>query len=251
MSDTSGSPPIAVVTGASSGIGAATAERLAGEGFHVFCAARRTERIEELAARIGGAAVTCDVTDAEDVAALAAAVGPRVDVLINNAGGAFGQDKVAASDPEQWRRMYDTNVIGTLLVTQALLPALEAADPGTLINIGSIAGRLAYEGGAGYTAAKHGVAVMTETLRLELNGRPVRVTEIAPGMVRTEEFALVRLGDPSRAEAVYAGVAEPLVAEDIADAVVWVATRPPHVNIDLLVVKPLAQAAPHKVHREA
>ena len=250
MSDTSGSPPIAVVTGASSGIGAATAERLAGEGFHVFCAARRTERIEELAARIGGAAVTCDVTDTEDVAALAAAVGPRVDVLINNAGGAFGQDKVAASDPEQWRRMYDTNVIGTLLVTQALLPALEAADPGTLINIGSIAGRLAYEGGAGYTAAKHGVAVMTETLRLELNGRPVRVTEIAPGMVRTEEFALVRLGDPSKAEAVYAGVAEPLVAEDIADAVVWVAARPPHVNIDLLVVKPLAQAAPHKVHRE-
>ena len=134
-------------------------------------------------------------------------------------------------------------------MTQALLPALEAADPGTLINIGSIAGRLAYEGGAGYTAAKHGVAVMTETLRLELNGRPVRVTEIAPGMVRTEEFALVRLGDPSKAEAVYAGVAEPLVAGDIADAV-WVAARPPHVNIDLLVVKPLAQAAPHKVHRE-
>jgi NADP-dependent 3-hydroxy acid dehydrogenase YdfG len=142
-------------------------------------------------------------------------------------------------------------VIGTLNVTKALAPALIASGAGTIINTGSIAGHLAYEGGGGYTAAKHGLAVMTETLRLELNGQPVRVTEIAPGMVRTEEFSLVRLGDQAKADAVYAGVAEPLVAEDVADAICWVATRPQHVNIDLLVIKPLAQAAPHKVHRES
>ncbi len=240
----------AVVTGASSGIGAATARALSRAGFHVVCAARRFERIESLAAEIGGTAIACDVTDVEQVAALAAGVGDSLEVLVNNAGGAFGVSEVVESDPDDWRKMFEVNVIGTLNVTKALTPALIASGAGTIINTGSIAGHLAYEGGGGYTAAKHGLAVMTETLRLELNGQPVRVTEIAPGMVRTEEFSLVRLGDKGKADAVYAGVAEPLVAEDIADAICWVATRPQHVNIDLLVIKPVAQAAPHKVHRE-
>lgn len=244
--------PTAVVTGASSGIGAAAARALARAGHHVFCVARRTERIEALADEIGGTAFTCDVTDEAQVAALADAVGPSLDLLLNNAGGAIGTDPVASGNPDDWRRMYEVNVIGTLVVTRALLPALIASGAGTLINLSSTAGRTAYEGGGGYTAAKHGVAVMTETLRLELNGQPVRVTEIAPGMVRTDEFSLNRFsGDQSRADAIYAGVREPLVAEDIADAIVWVATRPQHVNVDLMVLKPLAQAAQHKVHREA
>lgn len=241
---------IAVVTGASSGIGEATARHLAAEGFEVVCAARRIDRIESLAAAIGGRAVACDVTDAAQVAALAEAVGPRLDVLVNNAGGAFGLSPVAEADVEEWRRMYDVNVLGLLQVTKALLPALVASGVGVIVNVGSIAGRRTYEGGAGYTAAKHGTKVVTETLRLELFDQPVRVCEVAPGMVQTEEFALVRFGgDQERADAVYAGVAEPLVADDIADAITWVATRPPHVNIDELVIKPRAQAAPHKVHR--
>lgn len=240
----------AVVTGASSGIGAATARRLAAEGFHVVCAARRVDRIEALAAEIGGTAVACDVTSEESVASLAEAVGPRLAVLVNNAGGAFGLGPVAEADSEQWRRMYDVNVVGLMQVTRALLPALVASGDGVVVNVGSIAGRTAYEGGAGYTAAKHGTKVVTETLRLELYDQPVRVCEVAPGMVRTDEFALVRFdGDQERADAVYAGVADPLTAEDVADAISWVATRPPHVNIDELVIKPRAQAAPHKVHR--
>ena len=243
--------PTAVVTGASSGIGAATARALSAAGFHVFCVARRTDRITALADEIGGTAVTCDVTDESQVSALAEAVGPTLDLLLNNAGGALGTDHVSAGDPDDWRRMYEVNVIGTLLVTKALLPALVASCAGTLVNLGSTAGHVTYEGGGGYTAAKHGVTAMTETLRLELNGQPVRVTEIAPGMVRTDEFSLNRFGgDETRADAIYAGVREPLVAEDIADTIVWVATRPHHVNIDLLVIKPLAQAAAHKVHRE-
>ena len=243
--------PTAVVTGASSGIGAATARALSTAGFHVFCVARRTDRITALADEIGGTAVTCDVTAEAQVAALAAAVGPTLDLLLNNAGGALGTDHVSAGDPDDWRRMYEVNVIGTLLVTKALLPALVASGAGTLVNLGSTAGHVTYEGGGGYTAAKHGVTAMTETLRLELNGQPVRVTEIAPGMVRTDEFSLNRFGgDEARADAIYAGVREPLVAEDVADTIVWVATRPHHVNIDLLVIKPLAQAAAHKVHRE-
>ncbi|MCW2750520.1 MAG: oxidoreductase [Aeromicrobium sp.] len=243
--------PTAVVTGASSGIGAATARALAAAGYHVICAARRLDRLNDLAREIDGTAIPCDVTDVDQVATLASQVGDSLDVLVNNAGGAFGIGPVVDSDPDQWRQMYEINVIGTLNVTKALAPALIASGAGTIINTGSIAGHLAYEGGGGYTAAKHGLAVMTETLRLELNGQPVRVTEIAPGMVRTEEFSLVRLGDQTKADAVYAGVAEPLVAEDVADAICWVATRPQHVNIDLLVIKPLAQAAPHKVHRES
>ncbi|RYJ05953.1 MAG: SDR family NAD(P)-dependent oxidoreductase [Actinomycetales bacterium] len=243
--------PTAVVTGASSGIGAASARSLAAAGYTVICAARRADRIEALAAEIGGRAVVCDVTDADQVAALAEAVGPTLDLLVNNAGGAVGLDPVEKADPDDWRDMFETNVLGTLRVTRALLPALEASGAGTVLNVGSTAGRIAYEGGGGYTAAKHGVAVMTETLRLELVGRPVRVCEVAPGMVRTDEFALTRFdGDQARADAVYAGVKEPLVADDVADVITWIATRPQHVNVDLVVVKPLAQAAQHKVHRE-
>ena len=241
----------AVVTGASSGIGEATARQLAAAGFRVVCAARRPQRVERLAEEIGGVPVVCDVTNPDDVQRLAEAAGPRLDVLVNNAGGAYGLDPVESASVDEWRAMYEVNVIGTLQVTQALLPALKASGAGIIVNVGSIAGRTAYEGGGGYTAAKHGLAVMTETLRLELVDQPVRVTEIAPGMVRTEGFSLTRFGgDRERAESVYAGVPEPLVAEDIADAIVWMATRPAHVNVDLLVIKPRVQAAPHKVHRE-
>jgi NADP-dependent 3-hydroxy acid dehydrogenase YdfG len=240
----------AVVTGASSGIGAATARHLAAAGFHVFCAARREDRVAALAEEIGGTAVRCDVTSTDEVARLAEAVGPRLDVLVNNAGGAFGAAPVAESDPDDWRRMYEVNVIGLMQVTRALLPALVASGAGVILNVGSTAGRIAYEGGAGYTAAKHGTQVVSETLRLELWDQPVRVCEIAPGMVRTDEFALVRFeGDREKAEAVYAGVAEPLTADDIADAITWMVTRPAHVNIDELVIRPRAQAAQHKVHR--
>ncbi len=242
--------PTAVVTGASSGIGAASARALAGDGFHVICAARRKDRIEALAQEIGGRAVVCDVTDAASVAELAAAV-DSVDVLLNNAGGAFDQATVEEADVEDWAKMFDVNVLGVLRVTQALLPALRADGGGLVINLGSTAGRVAYEGGGGYTAAKHGVKVLTQTLRLELVAEPLRFTEIAPGMVRTEEFGLVRFeGDEEKRDAVYDGVAEPLVAEDIAEAVRWVASLPAHVDIDEIVVRPRAQAAQHKVHRE-
>ena len=240
----------AVVTGASSGIGAATARALAAAGFRVVCAARRTDRIEELAAEIGGGAVACDVTDRASVAALAESVGDELSVLVNNAGGAFGSGTVETADPADWRAMYEVNVLGVLHVTQALLPALRASGDGLIVNVGSTAGRIAYEGGGGYTAAKHGTQVVTETLRLELCGEPIRVSEIAPGMVRTDEFSLVRFdGDQAKADAVYAGVPDPLVAEDVADAISWIATRPSHVNIDELVIRPRAQAAQHKVHR--
>jgi NADP-dependent 3-hydroxy acid dehydrogenase YdfG len=240
----------AVVTGASSGIGAATARHLAAEGFHVYCAARRADRVEALAEEIGGTPVRCDVTDAAQVDALAEQVGGTLDVLVNNAGAAFGSDPVADADLDEWRAMYEVNVIGLVRVTKALLPALVGSGAGVIVNVGSTAGRIAYEGGGGYTAAKHGTQVVSETLRLELYDQPVRICEIAPGMVRTDEFALVRFeGDAAKAESVYAGVAEPLVADDIADAITWVATRPPHVNVDELVIRPRAQAAQHKVHR--
>jgi NADP-dependent 3-hydroxy acid dehydrogenase YdfG len=240
----------AVVTGASSGIGAATARHLAAEGFHVFCAARREDRVTALAAELKGTAVRCDVTSEDDVAALAEQVGPRLDVLVNNAGGAYGSSPVAEADADEWRRMYEVNVVGLMQVTRGLLPALVASGAGVILNVGSTAGRVAYEGGGGYTAAKHGTKVVSETLRLELFDQPVRVCEIAPGMVKTDEFAVTRFaGDREKAEAVYAGVAEPLTADDIADAITWMVTRPPHVNIDELVIRPRAQAAQHKVHR--
>lgn len=240
----------AVVTGASSGIGSATARRLAAEGYDVVAAARRRDRLDELAASVPSIrAVTLDVTSPESVAELAASL-DDVAVLVNNAGGAIGTEPVERADIADWQRMYEINVLGVLRVTQALLPALERGAGGHVIVTGSIAGHLVYEGGGGYTAAKHGATALVETLRLELNGRPIRVSEIAPGMVHTEEFSLVRLrGDQAAADRVYDGVDAPLTAEDVADCIAFVATRPAHVNIDLLVVKPLAQAAPHKLAR--
>lgn len=241
---------VAVVTGASSGIGAATARALAAEGFQVVCAARRTDRIEALAAEIGGLAVTCDVTSDDAVRALADAAGAHVEVLVNNAGGAIGVARIEDAEVADWQQMYDVNVLGALRVTRALLPALRAADDAVVVNIGSTAGRGVYPGGAGYSAAKHGLRAMSETLRLELNGEPIRVTEIAPGMVHTPEFSLNRLGgDRSGADAIYADVDSPLVAEDVAEAVRWVATLPRHVNIDELVIRPVAQSAQHLLHR--
>jgi NADP-dependent 3-hydroxy acid dehydrogenase YdfG len=241
---------IALVTGASSGIGAATARRLAAEGYEVVAAARRRDRLDALAAEVPGIRpVTLDVTSTDSVATLAAEL-DDVAVLVNNAGGAIGVEPIERADPGDWQAMYETNVLGVLRVTQALLPALERGAGGHIVVTGSIAGHLVYEGGGGYTAAKHGAAAVVETLRLELNGRPVRVTEVAPGMVYTEEFSLVRLrGDAEAAANVYEGVDHPLTADDIADCIAFAVTRPAHVNVDLLVVKPLAQAAPHKVAR--
>jgi NADP-dependent 3-hydroxy acid dehydrogenase YdfG len=244
-----GSGRTAVVTGASSGIGAATAARLAAEGFDVVVGARRVGRLTELASSIGARALPLDVTDAASVASFAASL-DRVDVLVNNAGGAFDARPVADADLESWARTYDVNVLGTVRLTTALLPALRASGRADVVFVSSTAGLISYEGGGSYTAAKHGVHSLAETLRLELNGEPVRVVEIAPGMVRTEEFSLNRLGSADAADNVYRGVREPLVAEDIADCIAWAVTRPHHVNIDLMVVRPLAQAAQHKVARE-
>ncbi|MCP3822114.1 SDR family NAD(P)-dependent oxidoreductase [Streptomyces sp. A3M-1-3] len=245
----------AVVTGASSGIGAATARQLATAGYHVVLTARRKDRIEALAAELTDAghsatAYALDVTDRPAVDAFAASL-DRCDVLINNAGGALGADPVATGDPADWRTMYEVNVIGTLNTTQALLPALIESGDGTIVVLSSTAGHATYEGGAGYVAAKNGARVLAETLRLEILGRPVRVIEIAPGMVRTDEFATTRFrGDTEKAAKVYAGVADPLTADDVADTITWAVTRPSHVNIDLLVVRPRAQASNTKVHRE-
>ncbi|WP_375430208.1 SDR family NAD(P)-dependent oxidoreductase [uncultured Friedmanniella sp.] len=241
--------PLALVTGASSGIGAATARRLAADGFRVVCAARRSDRIEALAAEIDGTAVVCDVTDAEQVTALAAAVGPRLDVLVNNAGLALGQEPVAESGLENWQTMYAVNVLGTAAVTQAVLPALVEAT-GQIIFLTSTAADAPYEGGAGYCGAKAAERAVAGAMRLELFDTDVRIAEICPGMVRTDEFALNRFaGDTARAAKVYEGVAAPLTAEDVADCVAWVAGRPHHVNIDRLTIRPRAQAAQHKVHR--
>jgi NADP-dependent 3-hydroxy acid dehydrogenase YdfG len=244
-----GSGRVAVVTGASSGIGAATAERLAADGFDVVLAARRLDRLTALAERTGGRAVQLDVTDPASVEAFVAGL-DRVDVLVNNAGGAFDANPVADADLDSWQRTYDVNVLGTVRLTKALLPALRASGTGDLVFVGSTAGLVSYEGGASYTAAKHGVHTLAETLRLELVYDPVRVVEIAPGMVRTEEFGLNRTRSQEKADAVYRGVREPLVAEDVADCIAWAVTRPHHVNVDLLVVRPRAQAAQHKVARE-
>jgi NADP-dependent 3-hydroxy acid dehydrogenase YdfG len=247
--------PVAVVTGASSGIGAATAVRLARAGYQVVLAARRADRIEELASQLRGdggqaEATVLDVTDRAAVQQFATTL-DRCDVLVNNAGGAFGAETVAAGDPADWQAMYDVNVLGTLHVTQALLPRLIASGAGTIVIMSSTAGFISYEGGGGYSAAKHAEHAIAGTLRLELYDQPVRVIEIAPGMVRTDEFAVNRYrGDAEKAAAVYAGVPEPLTADDVADTVAWAVTRPAHVNVDLLVLRPRAQAAQHKVYRE-
>ncbi|NUK10847.1 SDR family NAD(P)-dependent oxidoreductase [Streptomyces lunaelactis] len=252
---TAAGTPVAVVTGASGGIGAATARQLAAAGSHVVLPARRKDRIEALAAELIAAghratAYALDVTDRPAVDTFAASL-DRCDVLINNAGGALGADPVATGDPADWRTMYEVNVIGTLHTTQALLPALTASGDGTVVILSSTAGHAAYEGGAVYVAAKNGARVLAETLRLEIVGTPVRVIEIAPGMVKTDEFATTRFrGDEEKAAKVYAGVAEPLTADDVADTITWAVTRPSHVNIDLLVVRPRAQASNSKVHRE-
>jgi NADP-dependent 3-hydroxy acid dehydrogenase YdfG len=240
---------VAVVTGASSGIGAATAERLAAEGFDVVLGARRLDRLTRLAERIGGRAVQLDVTDPSSVEAFTAGL-DRVDVLVNNAGGAFDAAPVEEADLDSWQRSYDVNVLGSVRLTKALLPALKASGAGDLVFVGSTAGMVSYEGGASYTAAKHGVHTLAGTLRLELVHDPVRVVEIAPGMVKTEEFTLNRTQSQEKYDAVYRGVREPLVAEDVADCIAWAVTRPHHVNVDLLVVRPRAQAAQHKVARD-
>ncbi|MEV4250297.1 SDR family oxidoreductase [Streptosporangium canum] len=240
----------AVVTGASSGIGEATARRLAAEGFDVVAAARRRDRLDKLAAEVPGIrAVTLDVTSQESVDELAASL-DRCDVLVNNAGGAVGLEPVASGDVADWQKMYDINVLGSLRVTQALLPRLVESGDGVLVMLTSVAGLVSYEGGGGYNAAKHAQSSMAEVLRLELCGEPVRIVEIAPGMVHTEEFALNRFrGDSTAADRVYQGVPGPLSADDVADAVSWCVTRPAHVNIDRLVIRPRAQAAQYKIHR--
>ena len=239
---------VAVVTGASSGIGAASAKSLAAAGWHVVLGARRMERLEELAASIGGTAVYLDVTDPASIEAFTAGI-DSVDLLVNNAGGALGATSVAEASDEQWLAMYDLNVMSTLRVTRALLPKLIASGDGQIITIGSIAAREPYKGGAGYNAAKHGVAALMRVLRLELLGQPVRVSQIDPGMVETE-FSLVRFaGDAERAAKVYQGMT-PLTAQDIAETVAWIASRPAHVNIDQVLIMPRDQAAAAIVHRE-
>ncbi|MCV7402322.1 SDR family oxidoreductase [Mycobacterium fragae] len=231
---------VAVVTGASSGIGEATAKILAAQGFHLVAVARRAERIAALADEIGGTAVVADVTDDTAVDELARGL-ERVDVLVNNAGGAKGLESVADADLEHWRWMWETNVLGTLRVTRALLPKLIESGDGLIVTITSVAALEVYDGGSGYTSAKHAQGALHRTLRGELLGKPVRLTEIAPGAVETE-FSLVRFGgDQQRADAVYAGMT-PLVAEDIAEVIGFVASRPPHVNLDQIVIRPRDQA---------
>lgn len=242
---------IAVITGASSGIGEASARRLAAGGFEVVLGARRLERIEKLAAEIGAGAraFPLDVTDQASVDGFRERLGGHCRLLVNNAGGALGTEPVAGADDAHWSRMWETNVMGLMRMTRALLPGLIASGDGHVINIGSVAAFEPYAGGAGYNAAKHAARAITDVLRIELNGQPVRVSEIDPGMVETE-FSLVRFdGDRSRADAVYAGL-DPLTAEDVADVVAFVATRPSHVDIDQVVIRPRAQARVWLVHRE-
>jgi NADP-dependent 3-hydroxy acid dehydrogenase YdfG len=238
----------AVVTGASSGIGAATAIRLAETGFEVIMGARRVDKMREIAGPIGATTIPLDVRDRASVEAFASQI-ERCDVLVNNAGGALGLAPLAEADDDHWRGMWETNVLGLMFVTRALLPKLEASGDGHIVNIGSIAGFETYPGGAGYTSVKHGVRAITRTLRIELLGKPVRITEIDPGLVETE-FSIVRLGSEERAAKVYEGMT-PLTGDDIADCIAWAVTRPPHVNIDEMVVRPVAQATARDVARNA
>jgi NADP-dependent 3-hydroxy acid dehydrogenase YdfG len=237
----------ALVTGASSGIGAATVRALAAAGFEVVGAARRLERVEKITREVGGRGMRLDVTDPESVAELAESL-RELSVLVNNAGGALGLEPVAEADEENWRGMYETNVMGVMRVTKALLPALERSGNGFIVVVGSVAGVEVYPGGGGYTAAKHAANALTRTLRLELLGKPIRVSEVAPGMVETE-FSLVRFGgDEEKAEKVYEGT-NPLTAEDVADAIAYVVTRPPHVDVDYVSIKPTDQATARDVYR--
>jgi NADP-dependent 3-hydroxy acid dehydrogenase YdfG len=237
----------ALVTGASSGIGAASVRTLAAAGFATVAAARRLERCQELAEEVGGRALALDVTDPASVEALAAQL-HEVSVIVHSAGGALGQEPIAEADEENWRTMYESNVLGVVRVTKALLPALERSSDGHVVVLGSVAGVEVYPGGAGYTAAKHAIHAVVQTLRLELLDKEIRVTEIAPGLVHTE-FSLVRFGgDRERAAAPYRGL-KPLEAEDVAELIVFVVTRPPHVDIDYVGIKPAAQATATIVHR--
>jgi hypothetical protein len=238
----------AIVTGASSGIGEATARGLAAAGFEVVLGARRVDRLEAIAKEIGGRALPLDVTSPSSVAEFVAAA-PACRVLVNNAGGARGLEPVGSADEDDWRWMWETNVLGTLRLTKALLPTLVDSGDGHVVTVTSIAAYEVYDNGGGYTSAKHAQSALHRTLRGELLGRPVRFTEILPGMVETE-FSLVRFdGDAARADAVYSGIT-PLTAADVADTIVYAVTRPPHVNIDQIVLKPRAQASATRAHRE-
>lgn len=240
-------PPIAVITGASSGIGAATAAALAKAGFSLMLGARRLERLEEIARPLGARALQLDVTDTASVEAFCQAI-PEVDLLVNNAGAALGIDRIGETREELWQQMYELNVLGVMRMTRALLPKLLASARGHVIVVGSTSGFEVYPGGAGYTASKHALRAVIKTLRLELLGQPVRVTDISPGLVETE-FALVRhAGNAERARSVYQGMT-PLRGEDVAEAIAWAATRPPHVNVDEIVLRPLDQATSTQVFR--
>jgi len=244
---------IAVVTGASSGIGEATCRTLAGAGFHIVAGARRQDRLQQVVAPLGGEALRLDVTQLASIEAFVQAVAARhgrIDVLVNNAGLAAGLAPVAEGRDDDWVQMLETNVLGVLRMTRACLPLLRQAPSSHIVNLGSVAGFEVYTGGAGYTASKHAVRAITRTLRLELVGEPIRITEVAPGMVETE-FSLVRFkGDVARAADVYRGV-QPLTGADIADCILWAVTRPLHVNIDELVVRPIAQANAFTVARRS
>ena len=243
---------VAVVTGASSGIGEATARALAGAGFRLVLGARRLDRIKALADEIGGRGLPLDLREPDSVKAFVSAIEAdhgAVELLINNAGLAAGLQPLAEGSDDDWVQMMETNVLGVLRMTKAMLPLLRRAPHAHIVNLGSVAGFEVYPGGVGYTASKHSVRAITRTLRLELMGEPIRVTEIEPGMVETE-FSLVRFkGDRERADAVYAGM-EPLTGADVADCILWVVTRPPNVNIDELVVRPIAQATTRDVARK-
>jgi len=248
----SSKPPLAVVTGASSGIGAATAKLLAKNGYTVIAGARRLDRLEALTKADSNIEVhSLDVTDQTSVDNFVKTVaGREVDLLVNNAGGAFDSSSVLDSDPAVWAKSYEVNVIGAVRMTKALAPSMIKAGKGHIVIISSTAGHVAYENGGSYVAAKFAERSLANTLRLELNGTPIRVTEIAPGMVKTDEFALVRnAGDSTKAAKVYEGVESPLTAEDIAESIYWSTSVPAHVNIDSLVIRPVAQAANHKVFR--
>lgn len=240
----------AVVTGASSGIGAAAVRRLRQEGYDVVAVARRADRLAALAEETGAVAFPADVTSDDDVARLRDHVADGLTTLVHCAGGALGTDPVAEADVEDWRWMYELNVLGTLRVTQALLPLLLASGRGDVVVVTSTAAQGPYEGGGGYTAAKHAERMLTTTLRLELIGQPVRVIDIAPGAVATEEFSLLRFaGDAERAAKVYEGY-QPLTADDVADVIAFALTRPHHVNLDTIVLRPRAQVSNTQIARE-
>ena len=244
---------VAVVTGASSGIGAATVRALAADGFSVIATARRKDRLDALASQVAGVEVfPADLTKADDIEGLTRFSNEKkVELLVNCAGGAFDAASISDGDPEIWRKSYEVNVIATLRITQALLPAMISAGRGQVVFVTSTAGHRAYENGGSYVAAKFAERSLAHTLRLELNGQPIRVTEIAPGMVKTDEFALNRFdGDATKAAKVYEGVEAPLTAEDVAESIRWSVSLPEHFNVDSMVIRPVAQAANHKVHRK-